>query len=520
MVDIVRKKRSDEQAASTRSPRMTPRHNRLSEDVARCSAEADVPQTMGGAIMGGRMQRAPSHSLVRFCVAIFLTTAACDNDVRVPCATCAQACATDADCASGEVCFVGGCALSARRPDMLVLPEPGLIDIDLTRDTIASDALFARSSVATSTREGTGIASVEADRPRAQVDRFGLPLGTLIEAPTTNLCRDSASVGASSWWKARTAAELAARQAPDGTQAATRVTPSDNASYHSVGQSFPTVEDGVVYTFSMFVKADGLDVLSMGVGSNTTFPSQFLDLTSGSLTTARPHASVVDANMHPVGDGWYRAWVAFTNAGLDVVNVMAELGQQPPSTENGVLFWGCQLERARLPSSYIPSAVQTRAADVLTVRNPERFDAGSDFTALVVQSGEFASTGQPAVGLTVHVANASWSQVIGQNTAGTSWFGSVNAAGGTTQNLGVGNVWRDGEVHAIAVARRGNDYVLVDNGLVTHGTNDTLPRTPTPADRIGVGRLDGYVSAPTYIQRVVLWQKAFDEATLIEMTRP
>lgn len=193
--------------------------------------------------------------------------------------------------------------------------------------------------------------------------------GLLIEEQRTNLVTYSEQFNDVTWIKTNATVTANAVVAPDGTLTGDKLVEDTTASNtHVINTSF-SATSGSTYTTSIFVKAGERTECSLQLASAfATATSIRVNLTNGSVINTS--GSPVAAGVTPVGNGWYRIYVAQTaNATTTaLVLVYASNGGTTVYTGNGysgIYIWGAQLEAGAFPTSYIPTVASqvTRSAD-------------------------------------------------------------------------------------------------------------------------------------------------------------
>lgn len=187
----------------------------------------------------------------------------------------------------------------------------------------------------------------------------------LNEPAATNLMADSEDLSAGSWNKNRITITPNATVAPNGLTTAQNIlsTASTNTSR---ALSPKSINSGAPYTYSHYVKKDGIDWVYLNALSFDVEQGCYFDLTNGVIGTS----TAISEGIRDAGDGWYRCWIEFSTtidvAGHVGINI-AEADGDSILTGGGLsLFvWGAQMELGSLPTSYIPTSggTSTRTAD-------------------------------------------------------------------------------------------------------------------------------------------------------------
>jgi hypothetical protein len=162
---------------------------------------------------------------------------------------------------------------------------------------------------------------------------------------------------------------------PDGSTNADKLIPNTTSnSYHGIQLSDgrPTLTSGVVYTFSVFAKAQGYDKIRVQNFSQSV-RAQF-NLTTGTLIN---QSGTTSTFITPYGNGWYRIGFTYTQSSTLaaywntlVISTDDNSGNAPIAwTGNGtdsIAVYGHTIEAGSYPTSYIPTlgSSVTRLADV------------------------------------------------------------------------------------------------------------------------------------------------------------
>ena len=137
------------------------------------------------------------------------------------------------------------------------------------------------------------------------------------------------------------------------------------------------VNNGVVYTTTVYYKASEYTLAWMRLGGVTNNPYLIYNLTTQTLVSS---ANLVSSSITSMGNGWYKITASVTTTSTVLApNIMMlpatgyTLGADniPEFTGNGLdggFIWGAQLEAGSYATSYIPttSASVTRNADVIS----------------------------------------------------------------------------------------------------------------------------------------------------------
>lgn len=202
----------------------------------------------------------------------------------------------------------------------------------------------------------------------------GSGAGSPIVVHDENLLFHSESLGLSPWSAATVTVQPDVIVGPDGELTADRVVPDTGNNAHALPQSGVDYEEGVVYTLSIYGKADQYSGLVLGT-NNAITPSGYravvADFTAGELVNvvgSPPGYGIKDE-----GDGWFRVWVTFVaeatvNTAFKLQVRNAVNGASVPDTSwigdgtSGLYLTGAQLRRSAMPGRYVASGASTVAS--------------------------------------------------------------------------------------------------------------------------------------------------------------
>lgn len=298
-------------------------------------------------------------------------------------------------------------------------------------------------------------------------------VGLIIENSSTNSIVYSNTFNDASWTNSNVS-YLAAQTSPENLSNATKVIPTTNNGTHylrTTGINSPSV--GVTYVASIYVKANGYNIIRLAFGDN----NYFFNLNTG-LVGAKT------GNFQPVveklSNGFYRLGIPFTaistSALLLVVNICVQeaIVLYQGDGSSGIICYGAQAEQKSVMTSYIPTsgAAASRAAEVIT-------GGGLLYTNVTNPYAEWSSATTYSLGQIVAVGTYTGSNTI-----------SV-ASSGTYKSLTNSNLNNNPITSPTSWIRLGptNQFAMFDNVVssISSGTSDiTFVLDSTSVDSIAV----------------------------------
>ena len=223
---------------------------------------------------------------------------------------------------------------------------------------------FTRDTVATVVNKDGLIETVGSGEPR--IDFSNDAKGALKLEPTRgNLITYSNDF--SQWSSGSSLISSNTFISPDGTLNASTL--SKSSEYSSIGLSSGSASVGQVYTFSVFVKINTTNYISLRVGGGANDVRKEINLITGVVTdgAAGNQSGFINSNIENFNNDFYRVSITVTgNATTLNCNIYA--GEVGNTTNDGLLYiYGAQLEQGSYATSYIPTNGQsggvTRVAD-------------------------------------------------------------------------------------------------------------------------------------------------------------
>jgi hypothetical protein len=248
-----------------------------------------------------------------------------------------------------------------------VLPR---LALDFTTASLDPRVTFTRAgNTATRVNASGVVATVAADTPRFDFNPITLVCkGLLIEESRTNLFTYSSEFTNIAWTATQGTIAAATITNPDATTSGFLYTEDTATSLHAVGRSF-SFTSGTSYSYSVWVKSNGRDVIEVGAGNTGTWGGRVrFNLALGTIL-----ASTGTGTITPFANGWYLCTVsgaagatASTSVNVRGYSLAAASATYTGDGVSGFYLWGAQFEAGAFPTSYIPTVASqvTRNADI------------------------------------------------------------------------------------------------------------------------------------------------------------
>ena len=346
--------------------------------------------------------------------------------------------------------------------------------------------------------------------PRFDYDPVTLaPKGLLIEEQRVNLLTFTQQFDNAVWGKANVTIAANVETSPDGTLNADKLVDTAINGEHYAEQSV-TVVSGSSYTFSMYVKADGRDQISLRytggilwVGGSS--PQIVFSLLTETITIVSGGAAITASSLIPVGGGWYRCSMTATVAMPGTAGSRIQLYKNGTAIYtgdgvSGAYLFGAQTETGSFATSYIPTVASqvTRSADVATM-------TGTNFSSWYNASeGSFVSqftTSTISGARTVLDANDNTAnESIRLRTMTADPFFTVTDGGVNQADIDAGTVAAS-TTYKMAGAYKVNDFATsIGGGTVGTDVSGTIPTV----NQLQIGnsaagnRLNGHIRTIAY----------------------
>lgn len=185
----------------------------------------------------------------------------------------------------------------------------------------------------------------------------------LVDLVPYNIVQYSEMFSNASWLKTSITVTANTSTAPDNTLTADTLNITTSSGF--IRQTL-NISSGISYNYSAYVKKSAntaSNLFRLYYNNNVGSPNNgefraVVDLTNltitttplGTLTTGRP--TILSSTLTDVGNGWYRASIAFTT-GTAAGNSSAEIGFQANTTAVEFLAWGAQLVEGTSAREYL-----------------------------------------------------------------------------------------------------------------------------------------------------------------------
>jgi hypothetical protein len=313
--------------------------------------------------------------------------------------------------------------------------------------------------------------------------------------------------------------------APDGTLTGDKLVENTETNTHFAREAVSGLADDTSYTFSVYAKASGRDVIALVVRTKANgFPVGYFNLATGTLGSKNTSGTSTITN---VGNGWYRCSVT-QNIGSGATNPEFFLLTCPSDgvqnyTGNGfsgIFIWGAQLEAGAFATSYIATVATTitRTVDsaVMTGTNFSSWFNNAEGT-VYCEGSTFESTvgGFPRIFSISDGSNTNTMQLSRNINSGQARPSVV--AGGVVQYAADIGAWTLGTSAKLAFAYKIDDFAAtINSGTVSLDTVGTIPVVNQL--KIGQQAVGGSVFNGT-ISKIAYWPERVTNAQLQTLTK-
>ena len=334
------------------------------------------------------------------------------------------------------------------------------------------DFTHSRGSTATRVNKDGLIESVATNVPRLDYPLTNGVVGDcphlLLEPSRINLSEYSESFN--NWGNGSSYINANQAISPDGNLTADQLLKT--AAFQQVSESATTVS-GSTYSFSIFVKENTLDRITLRIAGSSNDVRKCLDLDDLSISDAGGNQTgFVETKVERYPNQWYKYTVSATvDSTSTALNIYA--GKANVSESGNVYIWGSQFELGGYSTSYIPNLLTgstSRSADACN-NSGTSADINSEEGVLFL---EFAALSNDLSERRISISNSTTSNVVRIGFTSVSnrilgvIFNGSNQAILTTQSYTIT------DFHKVALKYKQNDFALwVDGTEVSTDSSGT-----------------------------------------------
>jgi hypothetical protein len=381
-----------------------------------------------------------------------------------------------------------------------VLPR---LSIDFTGSVLDPRITLTRAGTTATRVNSTGvIEGVAADTPRFDFNPITLACrGLLIEQTQENLLTYSGDFSNPVWLTSGGATSAVTITNPDATTAGVLFTEDAALSFHTVNRS-RSFTSGVLYTYSVFVKTNGRNVIEVGAGNTGVWGGRVrFNIALGTIL-----ASTGSGTITPYPNGWYRCTVtgtagstASTTLNVRGFDLIANSATYTGDGFSGFYVWGAQFEQNPFPTSYIPTdaATATRNADLATMTGTDFSDwysAGAGGLVVRVRPSTVVGT-RPAIQFDDNTAN----EIIALQGNTTNPELSIVDGGSPQAQIDAGTIAANTAYNLGGAWDTNNCAAAVNGGAAVTDTSATIPTvTQARLGSDGTNYLNGHLQTVRY----------------------
>ncbi len=338
-------------------------------------------------------------------------------------------------------------------------------DVDITIDSVSVKEVTFDESDGTLT-----LFEHPNNVPRVEYDADGNRLGLLVEEARTNLFTESERLSEKD--HDMTTSDNAAI-APDRNQSASFCKPTTFATEHYIDDV--GVIAGTDYAVSCFAKQGSGDYLLAFRGSGIGGDSPRFNLATGTIDNEGASSVWSNTKIEDVGNGWYRC------SAIGNPNNTTPLRFQITESDGTVAFagdgtsglyiWGCQIELASFPTSYIKTtgSTTTRSADVASIPVAD-FGYNTEVGSVVAEY--FPTKVDASVRSVFELSKDDDDRLYSSSSVNKHWF--VKSGGTSQASIDLGTPTED-QSNKIAGVYKLNDFAAsLDGGSVTTDTSGAV----------------------------------------------
>jgi hypothetical protein len=286
------------------------------------------------------------------------------------------------------------------------------------------------------------------------------PQGLLIEGPNSNLLCWSeefrTSGGTTNWQTSGSAVDNAITAnvlSPENRLSGVKLKQDTSTGLHSILQ-LVTSEANQVYTFSVFVKAAGINFIRI-MDNGGSSASSYVNVSNGTVVSSSNtgHIAII-----PYKNNWYRvSQTIVTAVGQTTINAQIRLSVDGTTDSytganltDGVFLWGAQVEKGLGASSYIPTVNTSTTRNADLVKISANHANLNQFTAQIPDSTYIIKTTRFQQGFTTNANTTAYPQLWFLFTNAANSIGSVYGYS-TTLSAGTATYYSNTGLRTVAV---------------------------------------------------------------------
>jgi hypothetical protein len=347
--------------------------------------------------------------------------------------------------------------------------------------------------------------------PRVEWDADRNRLGLLVEEARTNLFTESEEL--SSKGHSMNIDDNVAI-APDRTQTASFCKPTTASTEHYIDDA--NVTAGTDYAISCFAKQGPGDYLlsfrGSGIGAN---PPRF-NLATGTIDNEGASSAWSNTKIEDVGNGWYRCSSIGNPSSTTPLRFQISRSDGAHSFAgdgtSGLYIWGCQIEQASFPTSYIKTtgSTATRSADVASIPVAD-FGFNTAVGSVVAEYTPTKVNGDVR-GVFEIAASTTSNRAYHSASEGNHWL--VRSEGDTPAAIDIGTVSEN--ANKVAAVYKKDDFAVSVNGASV-GT-DTSGNVPISIIEMNIGALQNGFHLNGHIKSIKYFPRRLTNAQLVDLT--
>jgi hypothetical protein len=357
----------------------------------------------------------------------------------------------------------------------------------------------------------------------------GESLGLLVEEQRTNLVLRSEEFDNAYWTKTNATITANTIVVPDGTLTGDKLVSTNGSTSSSLQRQVTSLTAGASYTFSYFVKSDGVVPFVQLVcldGANVS--RAWFNLTTGATGTTA--GSFVNPVATSCGNGWFRVTATITLTGTNPFFIVGNatgdnINGYTGDGYSGIYIWGAQLEAGAFATSYIPTVASqvTRSADRASMTGANFSSWYNAGQGTFYQEASTVNVFGPSLGFSVD--NGTSNNRISVSVNGSATLAqrgarlSVSSAGLTVADIVQGVTPTSGQFYKLGAAVKTNDFALYSNSLsIGTDTSGAMPLSDSLSLSLGsrLSATDSYLNG--HIRKLSYHPQRLSNANLIALT--